>query len=224
MLQNSTLNFLKQLSKNNNKPWFDAHRKEYEAAKNDYIGFIQKIINGVGKFDAPVGLLDAKKCIFRINRDVRFSKNKAPYKTNMGASFNKGGKKIMTGGYYFHLEPGNKSFIAGGIYMPEPAHLAKLRQEIDYNWAAFKKIITNKTFTSLFGDLSRDEDMVLSRPPKGYEANNPAIEYLKLKSFIVSTPVKDAELTGKDLEKKTLNAFKTMFPLIQFVNTAVEGE
>lgn len=224
MIQPSTLNFLKQLAKNNNKPWFDANRKSYEAAKADYIGFVQRMINGVGKFDAPVGLLDAKKCIFRINRDVRFSKDKSPYKTNMGASFNKGGKKIMTGGYYFHLEPGNKSFVAGGIYMPEPEHLNRLRQEIDYNWPAFKKIIGNQTFKTLFGDLSKDGDMTLSRPPKGYDAANPAIEYLKLKSYIVSAPLKDAELTGKDLEKKVLTAFKAMYPLISFVNTAVDDE
>lgn len=222
MLQQSTLNFLKNLSRNNNKPWFDEHRKEYEAAKGDYIGFVQKIISGVGKFDAPVGQLDAKKCIFRINRDIRFSKNKAPYKTNMGASFNKGGKKIMTGGYYFHLEPGNKSFVAGGIYMPEPADLAKLRQEIDYNWPAFKKIITNKPFKTIFGDLSKEGDMTLSRPPKGYDASNPAIEYLKLKSLIVSAPVKDADLVSKNLEKKTLDAFKVIYPLIHFINTALE--
>lgn len=222
MLQPATLTFLKQLTKNNNKPWFENHRKDWEAAKADFIQFTGQLISGVAKFDSTVAQLVPAKCIFRINRDVRFSKNKAPYKTNMGASFNKGGKKIMTGGYYFHLEPGNKSFVAGGIYMPEPANLVKVRQEVDYNWPAFKKIITQKTFKTFFGDLSKEGEMSLSRPPKGYDAGNPAIDYLKLKSFIVSAPIKDAELTTNQLIKQTIAAYKAMYPLITFVNTAIE--
>lgn len=221
MLQTSTISFLKQLANNNNKPWFDANRKKWDDAKADFQQFTQQLINGIAKFDTPIGLLEASKCTFRINRDTRFSKNKAPYKTNMGASMNRGGKKIMTGGYYFHLEPGNKSFVAGGIYMPEPAHLAKLRQEVDYNWPAFKKIVSAKPFKTLFGDLSKEGEMSLSRPPKGYDADNPAIEYLKLKSFIVVTNITDAELVSGQLLKKATGAYKTMYPLIQFIYTAM---
>jgi uncharacterized protein (TIGR02453 family) len=222
MLQSSTIAFLKQLGKNNNKPWFETHRKDWERAKADFLQFTEGMIAGVSKFDPTIGQLQASKCTFRINRDVRFSKNKAPYKTNMGASLNKGGKKIMTGGYYFHLEPGNKSFVAGGVYMPDSPDLVKLRQEVDYNWPAFKKIITAKPFKTLFGDLSKDGEMSLSRPPKGYDAENPAIEYLKLKSFIVSAPVKDADLVSAQLIKQTIAAFRTMYPLIDFVNGALE--
>jgi uncharacterized protein (TIGR02453 family) len=222
MIQPSTLLFLKQLGRNNNKQWFEDHRKNWEAAKADFLQLTEQLITGIAAFDPPIGQLIAKKCTFRINRDVRFSKNKAPYKTNMGASFNKGGKKIMTGGYYFHLEPGNKSFVAGGIYMPEPADLAKLRQEIDYNWPAFKKIIGNKSFKTLFGDLSKEGDMTLSRPPKGYDAGNPAIEYLKLKSLIVTAPVKDTDLSSKNMIKQVLTTFKATYPLVNFVNTALE--
>ncbi len=222
MLQASTINFLKQLAKNNNKPWFETNRKNWETAKADFQQFTQQLINGIAKFDVPIGQLEASKCTFRINRDTRFSKNKAPYKTNMGASMSKGGKKIMAGGYYFHLEPGNKSFVAGGIYMPEPENLAKLRQEVDYNWPAFKKLITAKPFKTLFGDLSREGEMSLSRPPKGYDAGNPAIEYLKLKSFIVTLNITDAELSSGQLLKTVTGAFKTMYPLIQFINTALE--
>jgi uncharacterized protein (TIGR02453 family) len=222
MIQPSTLLFLKQLGKNNNKQWFEDHRKNWETAKADFLQFTQQMISGISKFDATLGQPEASKCTFRINRDVRFSKNKAPYKTNMGASLSKGGKKIMTGGYYFHLEPGNKSFVAGGIYMPEPADLAKLRQEIDYNWPAFKKIVGNKTFKTHFGDLSKEDEMTLSRPPKGYDAENPAIGYLKLKSLIVSSPIKDDDLRNQNLLKQTLAAFKAMYPLVHFINTAIE--
>ena len=114
MLQSSTLKFLKNLKKNNNKAWFDAHRKEYEAAKIDFENFIQSVLDKQSKNDRDLKELTAKKCMFRINRDVRFSKDKSPYKTNFGASMSKGGKKSGLAGYYFHLEPG-KSFLGGGL-------------------------------------------------------------------------------------------------------------
>ena len=134
MLQPATLTFLKGLKKNNNKPWFDANRKKYEASKADFISFVDNTISAITKFDPAVSSLKAKDCIFRINRDIRFSKDKSPYKSNMGAYINPGGKKINTPGYYFHCEPG-QSFAAGGLYIPEPGVLAKIRQEIDYSFA-----------------------------------------------------------------------------------------
>ena len=167
MLQSSTLKFLKDLKKNNNKPWFDAHRKEYEAAKGDFLNFVQAIIDKHCKKDKTISGLKAKDCVFRINRDVRFSKDKSPYKTNMGAYINRGGKKSLFGGYYFHCEPG-KAFLGGGLWMPMPPELSKVRQEIDYNLNAFKKIISSKKFKSVYKDLSRNEEYVLSRVPKGY--------------------------------------------------------
>jgi uncharacterized protein (TIGR02453 family) len=223
MLHPSTLTFLKNLQKHNNKPWFDANRKAYDAAKADFTQFVRQLIDGTAAFDPTVQHLQPKECMFRINRDVRFSKDKSPYKTNMGASINKGGKKISAAGYYFHCEPGGKSFIAGGIYMPMPPDLVKLRQEVDYNWKDFQKIVKTKAFKDIYGDLEKTGEMTLSRPPKGYEADNPAIEYIKLKSYIASANLTDAVLTGKDLLKQVLKSFRAIQPLIDFANGAVEG-
>ena len=222
MLQSSTIKFLKDLSKNNNKPWFDANRQHYENAKSDFAGFIQTIIDKHGKKDDSIAHLKAKDCMFRINRDVRFSKDKSPYKNNMGAYINKGGKKSLFGGYYFHCQPG-QSFVGGGLWMPMPPELSKVRQEIDYNFDAFKKIVVSKKFKSVYNDLSRDAEYILSRVPKGYEADNPAAEYLKLKSFVTMIAIKDAELTSKDLSKKVLNAFEALQPLLEFINQSIEG-
>jgi uncharacterized protein (TIGR02453 family) len=132
----------------------------------------------------------------------------------------KGGKKSPFAGYYFHCQPG-KSFMGGGLWMPMPPELNKVRQEIDYNFANFKKIVGSRKFKSVYGDLSRDAEYVLSRVPKGYEADNPAAEYLKLKSFVALTPLKDADLTSKDLIKKTMQAFEALKPLVGFINEAI---
>ncbi|MGZ8557838.1 MAG: DUF2461 domain-containing protein [Chitinophagaceae bacterium] len=222
MLQNSTIKFLKDLSKNNNKAWFDTHRKNYEDAKNDFAGFIQTVIDKHGKMDDGIAQLKAKDCVFRINRDVRFSKDKSPYKNNMGAYICKGGKKSVFGGYYFHCQPGN-SFVGGGLWMPMPAELSKVRQEIDYNFDSFKKITGSGKFKAVYGDLSEEAEYMLSRVPKGYDADNPAANYLKRKSFVAMTPLKDPELTSKDLTKKILIAFSALQPLLKFINQSIEG-
>ena len=221
MLQSSTLKFLKNLKKNNNKPWFDAHRKEYESAKSDFMIFIQPVIDKHSKSDPTIKAISAKDCIFRINRDVRFSRDKSPYKTNMGAYINRGGKKSLFGGYYFHCEPG-QAFVGGGLWMPMPPELSKVRQEVDYNFDAFKKIITSKKFKSVYKDLSRDPEYVLTRVPKGYEADNPAAEYLKMKSFVALTSLKDSDLISKDLLKKVTIAFEALQPLIEFINKSID--
>ena len=145
MLQSSTLKFLKDLQKNNNRPWFEAHRKQYEWAKEDFLLLTEKLIAGIAAFDKPIALLKAKECTFRINRDVRFSKNKSPYKNNIAGYFNRNGKKGNGAGYYLHIESG-KSFAAGGIWMPESKDLIKIRQEIDYSFDDWKKIISNPSF------------------------------------------------------------------------------
>jgi len=220
MLQAATLRFLKDLKKNNNKPWFDAHRKIYESAKIDFTGFVQTVIDRHAKSDPTIKSITAKDCMFRINRDIRFSKDKSPYKTNMGAYINRGGKKSLFGGYYFHCEPGG-SFVGGGLWMPMPPELNKVRQEIDYNFEAFKKIINSKKFKSVYKDLSHDPEYVLSRVPKGYEPGNPAAEYLKMKSFVSLTSLKDSDLTSKDLAKKTTTAFEALQPLIEFINESI---
>lgn len=219
MINTETLKFLKALEKNNSKEWFELNRKAYEQAKANYLDFVGEVLNRMKKIDPSLANLEPKQCVFRINRDVRFSKNKAPYKTNMGASFSKGGKKVQCAGYYFHLEPG-ASFIGGGFWMPMAPELNKIRQEIDYGFEEFKKIINKNKFKTFFGSLSESEK--LTRPPKGYEAENPAIELLKLKSFIVMKEQKDAELTSKELANKVVDHFETMKPLVDFLNKAID--
>lgn len=222
MLDPKTLQFLVKLKKNNSREWFNSHRDDYENAKDNFIELVNKILAEVGKLDQDLSVLTYKDCIFRINRDVRFSKNKDPYKTNMAAYFVKGGKKSWLAGYYFHCEPGGKSFIGGGLYGGEPDQIKKVRQEIDYNWEDFKAILNNKTFKKTFGDLSRQEGMSLVREPKGYDKDNPAIDYIKLKNFIVSVPLSDEELSTPQLAKKIVTCFATMQPLLQFLNRAME--
>ena len=219
MLQLSTLKFLKEQQKNNNRPWFEAHRKQYELAKEDFLLLTEKLITGIGAFDKPIALLKAKECTFRINRDVRFSKNKSPYKNNIAGYFNRKGKKGNGAGYYLHIEPG-KSFAAGGIWMPEPKDLIKIRQEIDYSFDDWKKIISNQSFKKTFAEGIKGEALV--RPPKGYEEDNPAIQYLKQKSFIVSKPFTDTEVQSKTFVKEVANTFKAMKPMLDFLNAAVE--
>ncbi len=221
MLQPSTLKFLKDLKKNNNKAWFEKNRVKYLDAKDDFAGFIQKVIEQHGKKDKAIASLQVKDTLFRINRDVRFSKDKSPYKDNMGAYLARGGKKSVFAGYYFHCQPG-RCFMGGGLWMPMPPELSRVRQEIDYNFATFKKITGNKTFKSIYGDLSRDAEYTLSRLPKGYEPGNPATEYLKLKSFVALAPLKESDLVSKDLLKKTLAAFGALQPLVEFINEAVQ--
>lgn len=223
MLEPQTLKFLSQLKKNNNKPWFDAHRAQYEAARIDFTNFIQLVIDALQKTDTTITGITAKDSQFRINRDIRFSKDKRPYKENFGAFIARGGKKSIYAGYYFHLAPGN-SFVGGGLWQPEPANLKKVRQEIDYNWEEFQSIVKNKNFKKTFGDLYKGEDMSLKRMPKGYEEDHPAIDYLKLQSLIAETTFTDDELTKATLHKKTLAAFQALQPLLNFINRSLEGE
>ena len=218
MLQSSTLKFLKDLKKNNNRPWFEEHRKQYEQAKEDFLLLTEKIIGGIAVFDPPIAHLKAKECTFRINRDVRFSKDKSPYKNNIAGYFNRKGKKGNGAGYYLHIEPG-QSFAAGGLWMPEPADLAKIRQEIDYSFDDWKKITGNASFKKILSEGIKGESLV--RPPKGYEETNPAIEYLKMKSFIVSKPFTDTEIHSKTFIKDVAIVFKTMKPVIDFLNEAI---
>jgi uncharacterized protein (TIGR02453 family) len=186
------------------------------------MNFIGALIQGIAHWDPPIGALTARDCMFRINRDIRFSKNKAPYKTNFGASINAGGRKAMNrAGYYFHLEPGG-SFAGGGLYMPEPAALQQVRQEIDYDYSSLRKILAAPAFRKTFGGLDTDAAFRLSRIPKGYPADHPAAEQLRLKSFIAFAPLADGDLTEKNLLKKTLGACKSLFPLLQFLNRNLE--
>ena len=219
MLQPFTLKFLKSLRLNNNKVWFDEHKTEYQAAKADFESMVQQLIDGLAKQDASLQGLQLKDCVFRIYKDVRFSKDKTPYKVNMAASFQSGGKKSTLAGYYFHLEPGGNSFAGGGIWMPDAPQLKKLRQEIDYNFHEFEQLISNKDFIKHFGKVEGD---ALKTAPQGYQPDNPAIAYLKLKSVIVSHPFTDEVCTQPAMVREILKTFALMQPLIQFINRAMD--
>ncbi len=222
MLQKETLKFLKDLKKNNNKPWFEEHRKAYEAAKSDFEKLTVTVLKTTASFDTTVANLQPKDCLFRINRDVRFAKDKSPYKTNFGMGISKGGKKAVSAGYYLHCEPG-EAFVGGGMWMPMPPELKKLRQEIDYHWDEFSQIITSKKFKTAYGDLEKTAEYSLSRPPKGYDESNPAIAYLKLKSFLGLRKLTDEELQSDKLVKIVTTSFEALKPLLDFMNRAIEG-
>ncbi|MCY7292840.1 MAG: DUF2461 domain-containing protein [Ferruginibacter sp.] len=218
MIQKTTLQFLTELKKNNTKEWFDANRKRYESSKEDVQNITGELIKAIGVHDEDIAQLQVKECTFRINRDVRFSKNKAPYKSNISAIFSKGGKKADTAGFYLHIEPG-AAFVAAGYWSPEAKKLASVRQEIDYNLVEWKKILSSKKFKQHFTDGLSKED-TLQRPPKGYDEENPAIEYLKLKSFIVTKKITDAELQDKNYTKNIVSIFTAVKPMLDFLNTA----
>lgn len=218
MLQPSTFKFLKELKKNNNRPWFDEHRNQYNLAKENFLLLLDELIPLIAKFDPSVAHLNSKDCVFRINRDVRFSKDKSPYKTNIAGYFNQNGKKGLGAGYYLHIEPG-KNFLAGGMWMPEPKELIKIRQEIDYSFEDWKKFTNSATFKKTFTNGIEGEALV--RPPKGYEENNPAIAFLKLKSFVVTKSFTDAAVLDKDFIKEACSTFKAMKPLVDFLNAAI---
>ena len=222
MLQLSTTGFLTLLKKNNNKPWFDRNRDKYIFAKNNFEEFVKEIINLTSAFDDDIKLLEIRNCTFRINRDIRFSKDKTPYKSNMGASFNKGGKKSAFAGYYFHLEPGGKSFAGGGLWMPAVQELKKLRQEIDYCFPEFKKILNSPSFKKHYRGLEMDKNQMLVNIPKGYDKENPAGDFLKLKSFVATKNISDTHLTLPSLTKEVSQTFKALMPLVKFMNRALE--
>lgn len=220
MIQKSTLDFLRNLKKNNNREWFEKNRAKYEAAKADVEQNIAQVLDGIRSFDKRIPSdLEAKKCMFRIYRDVRFAKDKRPYKTNIGAHVQPGGKKAHGCGYYTHIEAGG-AFLAGGIWQPPAEELAKIRQEIDYNFDEFKKIINAKEFKKHFGGF--DEEDKLATAPKGYPKDHPAIEFLKLKSFVVVAELSDKDIMAKTYQKKAKEIFKAMLPLNLFLQRALD--
>ncbi|MBS1615535.1 MAG: DUF2461 domain-containing protein [Bacteroidetes bacterium] len=220
MLQLSTLGFLRQLRQNNNKAWFEDQRFNYDVARHDFESFVSALLQAFEEIDPAIAAQEAKHCIYRIYRDVRFSNDKTPYKNHFSAYFARGGRKWEGAGYYLHLEPGS-IFAGGGMWMPTPPLLKKVRQEIDYDFHGFKQIIGAKSFTKTFSGINGGES--LTRPPKGYDADNPAIEYLKMKSIIASHPLTDEQLCSKQSLKSVMNAFQALSPLINFLNRATEG-
>jgi uncharacterized protein (TIGR02453 family) len=176
------------------------------------------LIGEIGKFDPAVSGLDPKSCVFRIYRDVRFSKDKSPYKTNLGAYISPGGRKSMQPGYYIHIQPG-QCFVAGGKHMPDAGELLRIRTSIAGDARAFEKIVEKRSFVDNFGELHGER---LSRPPKGFSDDSPAIEYLKLKSYtVVKDYRKSKVITSTEFSKAVVKDFKAMFPLVEYLRAAL---
>lgn len=210
----STLQFLKELAQNNNREWFAENRERYIAANTNVAAFVENLIDEISIFDEEILKLDAKKTLFRIYRDTRFSLDKTPYKTNFGAGlgFKRGNGSA---GYYLHIEPG-KSFLAGGLYQPERDALREVRKEISMNRIGFTEILENDEFRNNFRGLSVESK--LTRVPNGFEKDDPMAEYLKLKSFNVSHPVSDEALLSENAACEFALIFKSMKPLNDFLN------
>ncbi len=211
------LSFLHSLKEHNNKEWFEAHRDDYAQARTELLNLTSAMLKGISYFDPEAAVNEPSKCIFRINRDVRFSKDKSPYKTHMSAYMAPGGKKSDKAGYYLHLEP-NSSFVAAGVYSPEKEALLAIRREIYYNAAAFGAVIEDDDFLKTFGGMM-DEKLI--RPPKGFPSDFPHIEWLKYKHYIVSVNMADEELKNTDTVKDILSIFQKACPFNAFLNKAI---
>lgn len=218
MLATETVDFLKKLDKNNDREWFNANKDAFVKANDNVIAVTGDLIGRIAKFDPLVSGIDPKSCVFRIYRDVRFSKDKSPYKTNLGAFVAPGGKKAMLPGYYFHIQPA-MYFSAAGKHMPDASELLRIRNVIAANPKDFLKIVEGKKFRERFGDLHGER---LVKPPKGFAADHPAIEYLKLKSFTVGENFTEKEAVSKDYPKMLADSFKAAYPLVMFLREALK--
>jgi uncharacterized protein (TIGR02453 family) len=212
--------FLTQLKQNNNREWFNANKNIYLQAKSQFDDLMLHLIKEVSLFDPEIGYLEPKDCTFRIYRDVRFSKDKSPYKTNFGGFIVKGGRKSGNAGYYLHLDP-NESFIGGGSHMPDSESLKNIRLDICHYTQEFVDIIENKYFKSTFGKISGDQ---LVKVPKGFPDDFSHPDLIKYKSYTVFTPLdeKQLNLSDQDFINLTVDTFKKMQPFIQFLNRAID--
>jgi uncharacterized protein (TIGR02453 family) len=215
-IKKSTLDFLTELKFNNNRDWFIANRSRYLDAKDNFESFVQEIINKIILFEPVMKGLEAKSCVFRINRDIRFSNDKSLYKSHFGAYIVRGGKKNgdKFAGYYFHIEPG-KSIMAGGAYTPPSQWLSAIREKISDTADEFIKITHTKDFIKYFGAIDGEK---LKTAPKGYPANHPYIELLKFKSYLVVNEVPDKMVISNDFIDHVVNVFKAMKPLNDYLN------
>ncbi|HEX9151128.1 MAG TPA: DUF2461 domain-containing protein [Flavobacterium sp.] len=223
MLSKDTLQFLDDLKTNNNRDWFLENKKRYEAVKTDYQQLVSDLLDAMKPMDPSLEMLEVKNCTFRINRDIRFSKDKTPYKSHLGIWFSSGAKGLNRSGYYIHLEKG-ASFIAGGLYCPEAADLKKMRKEIAYFHDDLEAILDDKNFKKEFKDFDRNEKNTLKNPPRGYEKEHPAIDFLKLKSFESSQRIDISEVTKKDFVATVSKKLIVLKPLNDFINRALTSD
>ncbi|RZJ67075.1 MAG: DUF2461 domain-containing protein [Flavobacterium sp.] len=218
MIAKESLQFLDDLRKNNNRDWFLANKKRYETYKENYHALVSDFIKVMSTYDEKLESLAVKDCKFRINRDIRFSKDKSPYKSHMGIWMSPGQKNTNLAGYYIHIEPG-KSFIAGGKWQPEAADLKKIRKEIEFFHDDLDVIFADKNFKSEFDGFDTEDS--LKTAPKGFEKDHEAIHHLKLKSFIVTKCIDDKELTNKNFVQKMSAKLALIKPVNDFLNRAL---
>lgn len=214
MLSTSTFNFLSLLEENNNREWFNANKKLYNEAKADFHLFVDELITGIDDFDHHLEGLSAQESVFRIYRDVRFSKNKEPYKSHFGAYIAFGGRKSSYAGYYIHVKPGH-CFLGGGMYKPGSAVIKKIRQEIDYNPRVLQEILNEPAFKETFDEIKGEK---LTSAPQGYPKDHENIELLKLKSFFVLNDFDDEKLQNESAVGFCLNNYKKLYPFNRFFN------
>jgi uncharacterized protein (TIGR02453 family) len=218
MLTKETITFLKRLDRNNDREWLQTHKPDFERAKEDFARFVADLIGRISKFDPKIGGLLPESCTFRIYRDIRFSKDKKPYKTNFGAYLSPGGRKSGSPGYYFHLQPG-QSFLAAGKHHPEPGELLQIRRVITNHSDEFLKILKTKNFQKRFGEIHGQK---LKTPPRGFPKDHKAIEYLKLKSYLAYMELHDDDFViSKEFPTYVASAFKETKPLVDFLRKAL---
>lgn len=223
MLSQDAIQFINDLKANNATDWMHANKKRYESFKKDYHAHISSLLEVMKPLDKTLEPLEIKNCTFRINRDIRFSKNKDPYKTNIGVWMSTNKNRKNSSGYYIHFEKGN-SFIAGGVWCPEPNELKKIRKEIEFFHEDLDKIVHTKSFVKEFSILDCDEKNMLKNAPKGFDPEHPAIEFLKLKSFTATKPINDEVFSKEDFESLISQKLIALKPLNQFLNRALESE
>lgn len=223
MLTKDAIQFIDDLGKNNNTEWMHANKKRYDSYKKDYHNFITSILEVMKPLDVSLEPLEVKNCTFRINRDIRFSKDKSPYKTNIGVWLSSNKLRKNSPGYYIHFEKGN-SFIAGGVWCPETEDLKRIRKEIAFFYEDLEAILNEKTFQKEFQNITVEEGQVLKTAPKGYDPNHPAIAFLKLKSFTVSQKIEDKLFSEPNFSKKIAEKLIAIKPLNEFLTRALETE
>lgn len=223
MISTDSLQFLEDLKNNNHRDWFQGNQKRYTEFKNDYKQLVEAFIAEMSKGDESLKHLEFKNCSFRINRDIRFSKDKSPYKTNLGIWMSSGNKEFNLAGYYVHIDKG-ASFIAGGLHQPDAVALKKMRREIAGFYEDLEEIVDNAEFKRIYGALDRDENNTLKTAPKDYDKDHPAIEFLKLKSFTATAKLSDKDIMSKDFVKETSKKLLVLKPLVDYINRALTTE
>lgn len=222
MINQETFAFLKDLSLNNNKPWMAENKERYNGVKENLVEYVQNLIDEFSEIDPTISRLDARKCMTRINRDMRFAKNAPPYKDDFYLVLNKKQLHGVTAGYYLYIRPGN-CFLGGGVWNPQKPELDRYRQEVADYYDDFKSIVDDDSFKKKF-PTGIQGDGALVNVPKQFDENHPAGEFLKMKGFCTKEKITQKELTSKDSIKIVTSFFEASKPLVDFLNRGIEFE